>query len=107
MPVPGPYELSPVFRNEDVTCEVTLQGSGTIAGMTFRIEIDDANGDNALDSESSTYVNITSAANRKVTWSTNGLTLSPGTYYWKLRRMDTGNRTVCAYGKFRVRSDPE
>ena len=104
---PGPYVLTPVFQESDVIVEVTLIGTGSISGWLFLIEIDDEHGNNVLLSDSATYVNITDAGNRKVTWSTNGLNLNPGIYYWKLRRTDVGNRTVCAYGEFRVRTDNE
>lgn len=107
MPAPGPYELSPVFLGEDVGAVVTLAGSGSIAGMTFLIEIDNAAGADVLSSALAAYVNITNAEARQVTWSTNGLTMAAGTYYWKLRRTNGGARTVCAYGWFRVRSDAE
>lgn len=101
----GPYSLDPVFPDEDIGAIHTLTGSGSIAGAEFLIEIVDAEETVVLYDGTATYVNITDPDARKVKWTTNGKTLVPGTYYWKLRRTD--NRTVCAFGDFRVRHPAE
>lgn len=84
--------------NDDFTVVVTVTGTGSIAAWTFAAELYDS--DNL--SVTAPSVAITDAANRQVTLTFSGLTLTAQTYRCLLFRTDTGARTETAALQFDV-----
>lgn len=84
---------------EDFRIRATIEGSGSIAGQTFAVELFDA-ADAAV---SGATVAISDATLRQVTATFAGLSLDAGVYRWTVFRTDTGTRTETAWGTITVK----